>query len=400
MKFYFSIIAFAFVFLCKGQLIKQKLDSTYTYDPSTMQVEGKSIHSYDKNGNLLTVLGYKRQLTDWINDRKTTYTYFQDSTVINYFSLKNEVFKKNKQEIYIYNNLEQVIEEKHYDINNDIASLDQMTVYTYNTDGQLLSRNNNNSKNLYSYNSENLLSEVIYENNWKYSYSYSILSTITLEYRWNSTNNNWDFEKETISTFTVDKKGDTTSKTDAYRFNNIDPFQNNERFDYTYNQNSDLLSTTEYWWDSRQTVPLWVLTNKKEQTIDPNFNVNEIAHIYTFTGGIDELFDYNSMITNHKTYNKNNEVVFNFDFFYSDFLTGLTNNTESTLQIFPNPSTNHISVNSLSEIIQIHLLNNFGDELLSQKTSPIDIRTITPGHYYLKVETENGVIVKPLIINR
>jgi hypothetical protein len=70
----------------------------------------------------------------------------------------------------------------------------------------------------------------------------------------------------------------------------------------------------------------------------------------------------------------------------------------TNFSVFPNPSTNQITINSSFEINQIAILNNSGQRLIVTKNTHIDISELSTGIYYVEVimngEKQTKKIVK------
>jgi len=93
-----------------------------------------------------------------------------------------------------------------------------------------------------------------------------------------------------------------------------------------------------------------------------------------------------------------------------DFLTGFNDNSlENAFSVFPNPSNGNFAISfnrSFTEPVSISVYNTLGDivyksenaEIEKQFTQTIDLN-VDAGIYYLRIEGENFVINKKIIIN-
>ncbi|MDP2721932.1 MAG: T9SS type A sorting domain-containing protein [Bacteroidales bacterium] len=77
----------------------------------------------------------------------------------------------------------------------------------------------------------------------------------------------------------------------------------------------------------------------------------------------------------------------------------------NTLEIYPNPSNDHITINSPIQIIQLSLLNYSGQEIrqmdiAGENKIEINTSTLQPGIYLLRIKTVNGIVTKRVVINR
>ena len=93
----------------------------------------------------------------------------------------------------------------------------------------------------------------------------------------------------------------------------------------------------------------------------------------------------------------------NFDFHSNLNTQSFTNNLNSKLLIYPNPSTNRIKVNIINneEITTVKLFDLLGEEVLSSENkSEYDISGITNGIYIIKVFTNESDYNSKIIIRK
>lgn len=67
------------------------------------------------------------------------------------------------------------------------------------------------------------------------------------------------------------------------------------------------------------------------------------------------------------------------------------------ISIFPNPAMHHIEVVSDIPVIEIHIYNQIGKEVLNEACKEFNIENLPQGMYYTEIITEQGRIVLPLI---
>ncbi len=83
-------------------------------------------------------------------------------------------------------------------------------------------------------------------------------------------------------------------------------------------------------------------------------------------------------------------------------ITGINNHDATMFQIFPNPATDLVNVKTPVEMTSIRVLNNLGqvvvDEVLNTQIFQIDVSQFESGIYYIKLETDEGSIVKKIAI--
>ncbi len=83
----------------------------------------------------------------------------------------------------------------------------------------------------------------------------------------------------------------------------------------------------------------------------------------------------------------------------------ITGNDEyhgSTLQVFPNPSSNMVYIHSPVEILKLKVLNTAGQVVFEKDIEAthfnIDVTALDPGVYYFKLETSDGGLLKKIMV--
>jgi hypothetical protein len=81
---------------------------------------------------------------------------------------------------------------------------------------------------------------------------------------------------------------------------------------------------------------------------------------------------------------------------------GIDELSETRINVFPNPASLSVNVNSSSEIKQIELLNMVGASVLSQEmndlSTSIDVSAFNNGLYFMRMYTIDGIVVRKLHI--
>ena len=87
----------------------------------------------------------------------------------------------------------------------------------------------------------------------------------------------------------------------------------------------------------------------------------------------------------------------------SVIITGEDESHASTLQVFPNPSSNLVYIQSPVEIIKIKVLNAVGQVVIEKNIEAthvnFDVTALEPGIYYFKLETADGDLLKKIMVN-
>jgi hypothetical protein len=84
-------------------------------------------------------------------------------------------------------------------------------------------------------------------------------------------------------------------------------------------------------------------------------------------------------------------------------LVGINELQAGDFEIFPNPASQKVTVNSAIIIKNIRVLNNFGQQILDKEVNnthfEINVSQYKPGIYFIKIETGDGLTVKKMTIN-
>lgn len=84
-----------------------------------------------------------------------------------------------------------------------------------------------------------------------------------------------------------------------------------------------------------------------------------------------------------------------------DFIIISTQNTiAENIQIFPNPATNNISIQSPYTILTVSLKNSTGQTVLTSKSHHLDVVALPSGMYVIDITTDIGRVQKPVAVIR
>jgi hypothetical protein len=74
------------------------------------------------------------------------------------------------------------------------------------------------------------------------------------------------------------------------------------------------------------------------------------------------------------------------------------------ITVFPNPASNLIQVRSDIEISSLRVINNLGSVILNKqakgKEYSVDVSQLSPGIYFLQIETKVGLVNRKIVVNR
>jgi hypothetical protein len=73
----------------------------------------------------------------------------------------------------------------------------------------------------------------------------------------------------------------------------------------------------------------------------------------------------------------------------------LSNNT--TIQLYPNPTTSHLTISNTVDFIQVVIRDVNGNELIQSDSSTVEVQHLSNGVYFAEVRTKNGVVVRKFL---
>ena len=71
----------------------------------------------------------------------------------------------------------------------------------------------------------------------------------------------------------------------------------------------------------------------------------------------------------------------------------------NSIQIFPNPASNILTIESDQVIQQVRLYDMSGKELLQTKTTTLSVNHLTAGLYYLGIKINGHQLYKKVVIH-
>ncbi|MEZ5196284.1 MAG: T9SS type A sorting domain-containing protein [Bacteroidales bacterium] len=90
------------------------------------------------------------------------------------------------------------------------------------------------------------------------------------------------------------------------------------------------------------------------------------------------------------------------DYIIVNDLTGTTLNLETSIKVFPNPARSFVRIESPAIINQLTVTNILGEtvgyELPHAQSTQLQTSALTEGIYFLKIETDSGIITRKLQI--
>ncbi len=377
-----------------------------TFDGTNWINDEKNIFTYDGNHNKI---GSVYQLWDgaaWYNSIVGTYTYDGNHNMLTYlYTNWNGIELINLSKgTYVYNGSNKITSyiSEYWDAANVAWVNDFNTTISY--------------VNVDYIDVETL--KVWDTGNWvnssktSYAYAAGFFKLNMINETWDTGNNVW------VNVYKDDYVLDGLNKLtdDIYSLWSVSGanWVNSEKTTYSYisttsNIVDNLLKKTWdglYWNNATQdffTYSGILRTQFKKQISNASVWSNKLLANYTY--------DANSLKTSDKVINYTNNVYSSGDSIHYYFGTyddgaGLINlDTKVKSIIYPNPTNDKITINSKKEVISIEISNIEGLEIkvdstvINNKTVQMDLKGLTSGFYFIKIETDEREEIIKVILN-
>lgn len=331
-------------------------------------------YEYDTDGNLISATSYNWSGTSWSISDKRELTYNSNNKVIeelyqNWNSTTGQ-YENTDKSIFSYNSnglVNQYLGQEwvsnqwtnyyrsnvSYDGNNQVTQI----ISEEYENGQWI----NSERSLYTF-SNNKLIEIIYE-------------------EWD--NNQWDTENTVRESFTYN--GENKIFRYTYDYWDGNSWVEEEQTEYTFDASGNRISRTDIY-------------NGDSTTFNYSYNssqqMNDYFHPFKDKTGFDYLtedFPYINKIL-EETASTGNRTIYDYD--NAITLSNPTYELENTITIYPNPSSNYIKIDGLSDNENIKIFNLLGKKVLDKSIQPneeINIRNLSKGIYLLKIDKKRTI---------
>ncbi len=99
---------------------------------------------------------------------------------------------------------------------------------------------------------------------------------------------------------------------------------------------------------------------------------------------------------------QDNETKFVLQSESSDLMVGIDEIPKDNVQVFPNPASKNITVKAEAQLEKFELYNNLGQLIIEKDIDfdqqSLDVSHLDPGVYFLKIQSENKIISRKLVI--
>jgi hypothetical protein len=173
----------------------------------------------------------------------------------------------------------------------------------------------------------------------------------------------------------------------------INDYVNSGKYVYSIDSNGKKRAITNYSWNNFT----WVVVTRDVFTFNDQEINEEVAYPANFSFK-------QPMATYLIQYRSDSNWINNSlqTCYYSSFKagTGINELTETSINIYPNPTTGFVNINTKETIENIYITDING-KLVHHQTnnSPIDLSQQAKGIYFVNFNTEKGVINKKIVLN-
>lgn len=278
--------------------------------------------------------------------------------------------RKEKVE-YTYNNLGLVEKAIQYEFEEGEWEEDELNVYEYDADGNLVLATTFDQEN------------DVWENDAKTEYTYQN-GKVVKEIQYNWLLGEW-VEDQSID-YNYDAQGDLV---EAIEFDKVGlEWVKDELNKYTYDANHNCTSQTEY--DYNGTIEDWEIEGMVEYTFDLSVPSSDIAGLDNFGQGV--LGMNNKLLTVDETSYDDGipQQTINYTLYYSA-ITGLGENNEALLSVWPNPASETLSLNA-EGLQQVEIFSMDGRQAMhiGNGFETVNVSSLAKGCYLLKAIFADG----------
>lgn len=351
-------------------------------------------------------------------------------------SISEEYFTDNQWELlnktaYLYDANGNVMSEKYYSTNGTAnVELLETTNYIYNANNKLIEERYEDSKNVYSYNANGVITEVISytlengvwvkenkfelvfngtqidyftsfvwngqawvvpeEESERYTYTYAngnIVKIIDEEFK------NGVWEERGKEEFTYDANNNLTSEFFYFKEDN-GSYTVNEFYNYSYDSNNNIISRSGAYIDSNG---MQVNFETENYTYDLSKSMSTIINPFKNKFGI-ELFPDTDKHHINKIISKTSpsyRVIYN----YNEATASVDKFDNVQFSVYPNPTTSILKIDDSNFALKnVSLFNVLGKKVLSSSKNEINLENLSKGIYLVKILNQNNKFATKRIV--
>ena len=348
----------------------------------------KYTRNYNSNNLLIDISIYEGNGSNWIEVRKYVLTYDSNDLLIErieYYVDSNQLsIFRFIEYTYAGNGLSDTTTFYHYDSLQLILSGKQ--IKTYNNNANTL------SSIFFIWNNNQWVPDVRYSN----TYNNGNLETSAIFQVWNSTfwNNNHKLETSYDQfgnkNLIISYDGDSTS------------WINQQKREYVYDMYNNYQQEYWYLWGTNQWYKIYGWKCNVDTTISIS-HVNFPNSTWTpYTSWFYNKFE-NKLVKGFSLSQGNTwQGADSVTYYYSNIVTGITEVNQSSLLLYPNPTTNTFNISGFEEEFStITIFDISGKQLktfnVSSTNNQIDIGDLKPGIYLVQLNSKKRTITKRIV---
>lgn len=315
----------------------------------------KTNYFHDAAGNQILSHELDYAINNWVFKGKTETTYTSFNQPVRYIStrLNGTVWLNSYKVEYSYDNNENLIEKSQYMGDSQRWLNYKSEIFYYD-----------NRKNINQHEIKYGI-DTIWVNNEVTIKSYNINNQIVdyLNYRWDTVSNSW---------------------IDSYKYKN------------TFDQNNNLTERINY----SGGIQGWKLLSKWETVVEISIPIEDIQmeHGYPY------LDIYNQLIRDKRYLwsNKQWELSDTTNYYYSSLITSISEPSEISLKIYPNPTTDFIHIEGdIKANTMVRILDIKGrlvqSEQISKYANTVNVQGLISGLYFIQIQSGTDIITQTII---
>jgi len=365
----------------------QRLDNLMTSSETL-----KTVFNYDNNGNCLSTISQFRNSTndDWTEGTNGLELSYNNNQIISI--IKREESYRNKIVFTYTNNVKTNADRFAYDWNDNQWLQTGTVLYTYNSDGLIIEEVGAQDDVIAS-DGETLSFNG--SNKYEYTYNSSNQNISKKHFEKNSTTNNqYVLRNEEIYAYNSDGLLSSIIYTNEYN-------DEQDKTELTYDNNNNLVE--KIYSELNITTSNWNYSSKDIYTYDNSIDVNDLLLPNSYI--LNEYFEnynFNNKPTvlssyqwNNNTNNWDEDGVINFN--YTDTALSTNNIDIHNYTVYPNPTTNQVKFD-ITDFDKIEIYDITGKLIIKTKTNIVNMENVPNGTYLYRIQkgnkTINGKIIK------